>query len=342
MQNVRYLLPILALAAILSACGGGGSSSVSQGDIAVVGKEQISLADFNAEMQQAKESYQQSGQTFPKVGTSAYQSIKNQAVTLLVQHAERQSEADAEGIKVTDGDVQKRIDSVKKQYFKGKEKPFLAALKKAKLTLPQFEKDVRQQLLEQKLYDKITKDVTVPDIAAQLYYQQNMQKYSQQQSRDVEYMLIKKKALADSLYAQLKANPALFCSLAKKYSGDPSTKNNCGKATFTKGQTVAAFDQVLFSEPTNQLHAPIYDPTSYKAYFLVKPTSDVKPAKVTPFNQVKDSIKQTLLQQQKSDAVNKWSADIQKKYCSGSKIKYQVGYEPNPGPCTSATATTTT
>jgi parvulin-like peptidyl-prolyl isomerase len=182
----------------------------------------------------------------------------------------------------------------------------------------------------------------VPDVAAQLYYQQNIQNYSKPLSRDVEYMLIKKKALADSIYKQLKANPKLFCSLAKKYSGDPSTKNNCGKATFTKGQTVAAFDQVLFSQPTNVLHAPIYDPSQYKAYFLVKPTSDVTPQKVTPFNQVKGSIKQTLVQQQKSDAVNTWSADVQKKYCGGSKIKYQAGYEPNPGPCTSSTPTTTT
>ncbi len=30
-------------------------------------------------------------------------------------------------------------------------------------------------------------------------------------------------------------------------------------------------------------------------------------------------------------------------YCNGGKIKYQVGYQPNPDPCTSlATATNTT
>ena len=38
--------------------------------------------------------------------------------------------------------------------------------------------------------------------------------------------------------------------------------------------------------------------------------------------------------------MTKWVADIKTKYCD-SRIKYQVGYEPNPDPCTVASSTTT-
>jgi SurA-like protein/parvulin-like peptidyl-prolyl cis-trans isomerase-like protein len=352
MKNVRILLPLLALVALLAACGGGGgggAGALNKDDVAVVGDQHITTQDLAAELQQAKQSYAQNRQSFPKEGTSAYETIKSQAITLLVQHAERQAEAKKMGLTVTDKEVQQRLDTIKKQYFAGKngkidEAKYQQQLAKAKLTDAQFQKDIRQQLLEEKLYKKLTADAKVTDAEALTYYQAHPDVYTQAKSRDVQYMLIKKKALAASLYAKLKANDsyANFCKLAKQYSGDPSTAKSCGKATFTQGQTVKAFDTVLFSQPTNVTHPPVYDATSYKAYFLIRPLKAAKPRSSTPFAQVKSSIKQTLLQQKQTDAVNKWSSTVQKQFCSGSQIKFQVGDEPNPGPCTSLTTSTPT
>jgi parvulin-like peptidyl-prolyl isomerase len=352
MKNVRILLPLLALVALLAACGGGGgggSSSLAKDDVAVVGDQHITTSDLAAELEQAKQSYAQSGQSFPKEGTSAYQAIKSQAITLLVQHAERQVKAKQMGITVSDQEVQQRLDAIKKQHFAGKngkidEAKYQAQLKKAKLTEAQLRDDIRQQLVEEKLYKKLTASVKVSNAEALAYYQAHPDQYSQPKSRDVQYMLIKKKALADSLYAQLQKDDsyALFCKLAKKYSGDPSTAKSCGKATFSQGQTVAAFDNVLFTQPTGKTHAPVYDATSYKAYFLIRPLKVAKPRQTTPYSQLKDSIKQTLAQQKDSAAVNTWSTGVQKEFCSGGKIKFQVGDEPSPGPCTSLTTSTPT
>ena len=36
------------------------------------------------------------------------------------------------------------------------------------------------------------------------------------------------------------------------------------------------------------------------------------------------------------------SADLTKDFCTGSKIKYQVGYTPSPDPCTATTTNATT
>jgi hypothetical protein len=326
---------------VLAACGGGSKAAApSTGDVAVVGSDHISTADFNAVMASTAASYKQQGQAFPKQGTSAYESIKSQAVTLLVQRAERALEAKKEGIVVTDADVTKRLNQIKKQFFKGSEKEYKAQLKKAKLTEDSFRADIRQQILEERLYNKITKDVKVPESQIKAYYQSHISSYEQPASRDVQYMLIKKKALAQSLYTALKANPKLWCPDAKKYSGDPSSKNNCGKATFTKGSTVGAFDTVLFTEKTNVIHPPVYDSSQYKAYFLIRPLSAVKPGKTSTLKEETPSIRQTLLQTAKADAVTKWSKDLQKQYCSGSTISYQVGYQPNPDPCTPPTTST--
>ena len=70
----------------------------------------------------------------------------------------------------------------------------------------------------------------------------------------MRHILVKSKALAEPIYSQLKnASSKTWCALAKKYSLDPSSKESCGKSAFTKGQTVAEFDKVLFSAPTNKV-----------------------------------------------------------------------------------------
>jgi parvulin-like peptidyl-prolyl isomerase len=343
MHRFSYLLAIVALSAVLAACGGGGSSAkLDASDVAVVGSTHVSAGQFTAMMASAEASYKQQGQAFPKQGTSNYESIKSQAVTLLIQRAEREDEAASEGIVVTAADVQKRLVQIKKQYFKGDEKQYEAQLKKAKLTDATFRDDIKQQLVEEKLYAKITKDVKVTDKQIADYYKAHISSYSQAASRQVEYMLIKKKALADQLYAALKKNPSLWCADAKKYSGDPSSSGNCGKATFTKGSTVAAFDQVLFSQKTGVIHAPVYDKTQYKAYFLIRPLAAVKAGKTSTLAEETKTIKSTLLQQAKSDAINAWSTTITKQFCSGSQIKYQVGYQPSPDPCAATTTSNTT
>jgi parvulin-like peptidyl-prolyl isomerase len=166
--------------------------------------------------------------------------------------------------------------------------------------------------------------------------------YSQPQSRDLRYILVKTKAVADSVYNQVKnGTDKTWCTLAKKYAKDASGQN-CGKATFTKGQTVAVFDKVAFSQPAHVVHAPFYDPTQYKSWFIVEPLGPVKPRTTTPEKQVAGTIKQQLVQQKKNQAMTDWVSSTSKGFCSGGKIKYQVGYKPTPDPCAVTTTNATT
>jgi peptidyl-prolyl cis-trans isomerase C len=343
MKTARLLIPIFVVAALAAGCGGGSSAKLKGDDVAVVGRTHITDTDFATVMAQAKQSYAQSNQTFPKQGTTSYESIKNQAVTLLIQQAERDEKAASLGIEITPKQVQKRLDTIKKQYFQGSDKKYKAQLKKQKLNDAEVRKDIRSQLIGEALFAKLTKDVKVTNDEAAQYYAQHRALYTKAQTRDVQYMLIKSKTIANSVYAQLKSGDAkTWCTLAKKYSQDPSSKNTCGKATFSKGQTVKAFDTVLFAQPTNVVHAPVYDAVQYKSYFIIRPLSNVKPRQSTPFSQVSASIKQQLLQTKKNAAMNTWVSGLSKEFCSGSKIKYQVGYTPNPDPCAATTTNPTT
>jgi parvulin-like peptidyl-prolyl isomerase len=337
--KIYLLLPLALVVALAAGCGGGGgdSASLEDSDVAVVGSEHIKQAQFDQLMSQAQKSFQQQGRKFPKAGTTEHSTIKSQAVTLLVQQAEREEKANDLGVDVSDKDVDKRLTQIKKQYFQGSEKKYQQQLKKQGLTDDQVRRDVRAQLISEAVFKKVTGDVKVTDSQIHDYYVQHPQLYAQPQSRDVRHILVKDKALADKIYSQLKSGGD-FAALAKKYSTDPGSKNTGGKLTVSKGQTVPEFDKLAFSLKTNEISKPVK--TQY-GWHIIQPLSAVKPRKTTPENQVKESIKQQLVQQKKNESMTKWVNDLTKDFCSGDKVKYQVGYKPNPDPCATVNKSTT-
>jgi foldase protein PrsA len=346
MSNLRYLIPIAlaaALMAVLAACGSDSSSDkLSANDIAVIGKTHITKAQFDALIERAKVSYKQQKQTFPKEGTSGFQTVKAEAVSFLVQQAERLQKADSMGIKISDADVDKRLAQIKKQYFKNDEKKYEAYLKQNKLTEADVLDSVREQLVSEAVSAKLTKNLKVSDKQVSDYYKTNISQYTQQPTRVVRYILVKQKATAQQIYKQLKnGNDATWCKLAKKYAKD-SSGQQCGRASFSKGQTVPVFDKVAFGTPAHVVHAPFYDPTSYKSWFVVEPLGPIAKAAVTPQSKVASQIKQTLLQADKNTAMSDWLAGLKKSFCSGSKIKYAVGYVASPDPCAATTTSSTT
>jgi foldase protein PrsA len=338
-----FVLIILA-AVLLAGCGGGSSAKLSPSDVAVVGSEHVSLTDLNNTLNRAKIAYKQQGQAFPKQGTTNYQAVRDNVVTLLVEQAELDQKAAAMGIKVTEADIDARIALVKKQYFGGSQTKYLAEIKKQGYTEEQVRTDViRPQLISERVQKQITKDVKVSDADVQKYYNDNKSLYQQPETRDVRYILVgKSKTTAQSVYQQLvKGGDKVWCTLAKKYAKDASGQN-CGKATFSKGQTVAIFDTTAFSSPIKKVVKPFYDPTQYKAWFVMEALGPVKPKSTTPEKQVASQIKSTLLTNKQKTAVTAFSSSLTKSYCHGSKIRYQVGYAPAQDPCTATTTSATT
>jgi foldase protein PrsA len=335
MRPLRFgtvALVLLAVVLALSACGGG-VASLKGDDVAVVGSQHITQQQFAALMERAKAAYKAQKRTFPAPGTPEYQALKNQAVEVLVQRAEFEQKASDVGVKVDEKKVDDRIGQVRKQYFGGSDTKFKAQLAKQGLSVDEFRQDERIQILSQDLYTKITKDVKVSDNDAKKWYDTHKSQYGTPETREIRHILVPSKALANKLFDRLKAGES-FAKLARKYSKDPSSARNGGKLTVSKGLTVPTFDQTAFLLGTGTISRPIK--TQY-GYHLIQPLSEVKPAKTTPFNQVKASIKQQLLQQKKNEKMQKWVDDTKKEF--KKKIRYADGYKP---PSTSTTSTSTT
>jgi parvulin-like peptidyl-prolyl isomerase len=331
------LLTLCSLALFAAGCGGTSTATLGSDDAAVVGSLPVTKAQFQSLMDRAKKSYDAQKKKFPTPGSTEYEQLKGQAITFLVQRVEFEQEADAMGIKITQDKVNKRIEQLKKQFYGGSEQRYLKTLKQQGLTEDQAKEEVRNQLISEELFKKVTGTVTVSKQEIKAYYNSHKSQYGQPQTREVRHILVPKKALADSIYAQLKSG-ANFATLAKKYSKDPGSASNGGKLTISKGQTVPAFDKTAFALKKGELSKPIH--TQY-GYHIIQALSEIKPAKTTSLSKVESSIKQQLEQQRKNDAMTKWVETKKKGFCK-SGIKYQVGYQPNPDPCATLTSTTTT
>jgi parvulin-like peptidyl-prolyl isomerase len=331
------LFGFASLALLAAACGGTTTASLGSDDVAVVGDQQISKDQFQQLMARAQKSYEQQKRPFPKAGTAEYEQLKGQAITFLVQQAEVEEQAKKLGVDITDEKVDKEIARYKKQFYGGSDARYEKAVKQQGLTDEQARGAIRQQLISQALFKKVTGNVKASDADIKEYYDTHKTQYVQPESREVRHILVTKKALADSLYQQLKGG-GNFAKLAKQYSKDPGSAANGGKLTVSKGQTVPQFDKTAFSLKTGQISQPVH--TQY-GYHIIQALSGVKAATTTKLSQVRASIRQQLEQQKKNDKITKWLEDTKKSYCNG-KIKYQVGYQPSQDPCTTLTGSTST
>jgi foldase protein PrsA len=331
----RSLMLAAAALAVLTvvAAGCGGTDEVPPDAVAVVDGTPISKSTLDELLTRTKKTYAAQKRQFPKAGTSEYQALQTQAVAFLVQRAEYAREADKLGVKVTDAQIQQKVDGVKKQYFGGNEKKFEAGLKAQSYTLAALRDDARAQLVSEGIYKDITGNVKISDAEAQQYYDQNIDRYKVAESRVVRHILVKTKDEADQIRSEIE-NGADFATLAKEKSQDPGSKDQGGKLTVSKGQTVAPFDKAAFSLDTNQLSEPVK--TQY-GYHLIQPLTDVKKGRVTPFTEVRTQIKSQLMQQKQGNVVSQWVSKVEKEY--KGKVSYATGYEP---PDTTATSTGTT
>lgn len=330
------LLSMLLLLALVAVGCGGDSEEVPADAIAVVDGTDVQKSEFDALIAQAKKSYSLQKREFPKAGSPEYNTLKNQAVQFLVQRTQFELQAEELDVEVTEKQVNDRLAQIKKQYFGGSDKKYQDQLKQQGLTEEQVKRDIRAQLIQEGIFKQVTEDVKITDKEIQEYYNENKSQFGTPEQRDVRHILVPTKKQADDLYAQLQ-DGANFAALAKKFSKDPASASQGGKLTIARGQTVPTFDQTAFLLAKNTISRPVK--TQY-GYHIIEPLSEIKPAKTTPLNQVKDSIRQQLLQTRRNEAMTKWVEETKKDF--EEKTNYQVGFTPPKTSSTTTTGATTT
>ena len=209
----------------------------------------------------------------------------------MVQQALVFQYATAQHIDVTDADISKRVQEIQSRFPPGQ---FEAIIKGQGLTLEDVKNIAREQLILEKAVDKT---ITVSDAAVKDYFDKNHVQFDTQPQVRARHILVKTKADADTVEAQLKTG-ANFADLAKKFSTDPGTKDKGGElGWFGKGQMVPAFQNMAFSLAPGQTSPPVQTPFGWHVIQVEEKKAGMKATLADSRDKVERSLKQVQEQQ---------------------------------------------
>lgn len=274
-----------------------------------------------------------------------YLMMEQQVINQLIIQELLDQEADARGIKATSKDVDQALKEIMDQ-MGGKEQ-LMNVLKQNGISVGEFKKDVQNQVKMQKLANSVGK-ISISDKECEDYYKKHPEQFKNPQQVRASHILIsaneyqlgedikskskkeisdedlktqvqkimdEKKALADKLDKELKADSSKFAEYAKKYSEDPGSAQNGGDlGFFAKEQMVPEFSKVAFSLKPNTVSDVVKTPYGYHIIFV----QDRREPMVTPYDKAKSGIKDYLTSEKQIQALDKLTSSAKKK----AKIEY--------------------
>lgn len=219
-----------------------------------------------------------------------YETLRDQAIQLLVSARWIEGEASDRGITVDDSEVEKAFKAQKEQSF-AKERDFERFLERSGQTTQDVMMRVRFDLLWTKIRDQATKgDERVTDEQIRTYYQRNRERFGQPERRDLRVVLARTRAQADAAVAQLAAGRS-WRAVARRYSIDEATKARGGKLDdVSRGQQEPALDKAILRAPADAVRGPVKTRFGYYVFAV----TNVDEASRQTLEQAKPTIAQVL------------------------------------------------
>lgn len=325
-MNRTFRVLSVALAGVLLIGAAGCSRDVA----ATVNGQTISKSSIDTQLAQLKKQYPQMfAGPDAKTREADFFSrlLDNEVNQVLVEQ-----EAAKQNVSVSDAEVQKQIDALKKGF--ASDTAFQAALTTNNMTMDKLKQQEKIQLETQALIAKLTKNTQVSEAEMAAYYEKNKASlFANKASIHPAHILfdVNDKATAEKVLAEVKANPSSFATLAKKYSKDTASAAKGGDLGWPSTPYLPEFEKAIAATPAGQL-----DPSLVKTavgWHIIK-VIEKRGNSIRPYASVKDQIRQMVLQQKQADAFQKLLDQLKK----AAKITYANGT----GPVTPSASTSST
>jgi parvulin-like peptidyl-prolyl isomerase len=321
----------LLAAVLLAGCGGssGSGSAVPAGDVAVVDGQSITVAELETTMNIARLTLKTS---YPEPGTEEWVSLRSRALESLAHEAELRAWAKNLGVTVKPSAVDAAVKATLVSAFPGKAKGSVdqakvdAEFKTTGMTRSLLRSRIETKLLAAAAADRVAARPNVTDAQIQAQYDKDKATlYTQPERRKLRHILVKTKALADQLYAQLQSSDASFAELAKQYSTDTASKTAGGElGVSTRSNLVKPFADVAFSIQQGVVSPPVH---SQFGWHLIEAEGPVLKKSVRPLDvTLKVQIRSQLAEKQRQKSVaDKFAAAVDQ---LSQNIEFAPGYSP--------------
>jgi parvulin-like peptidyl-prolyl isomerase len=333
------LLALVVPVLLLAACGAD-EKKVPAGAIAAVADGVVTQEQFDQIWAQAEAQYksQDGAPAFPEEGSAQYNQLKASIVNYLVQNQVIKEKAAELDVSVTDKQFQERMKQIVQQV--GGQKKLDKLLEQQAVTQPQLEEQLKSQMLQDAVQQKVYADIKVNDADLQKYFDDpaNEAQFNVPESVDARHVLVKTEAEAEEVRAMLEADnsDANWKKVAKEFSTDPGSKDAGGSlGNFPRGRMVKAFEDVAFGLDVGEVSQPVKTQFGYHVIEVTKKT----PGSTQTFEEAKPTIEQQLKSQKQATAWEDWI----KEAMAAAGVVYALGFDPailtaSPSPGASAPA----
>ncbi|MDF2935526.1 MAG: PpiC-type peptidyl-prolyl cis-trans isomerase [Paenibacillaceae bacterium] len=206
-------------------------------------------------------------------------------------------ESDKANIQVTDADLDKEMEQIKKSFSSDEE--FAQALVTYNMTLESLKADMHIQVQLRKLLEP---QVKISDEDIKTYYDTNLESMKTPEQVRASHILVATKEEAEAVLTSLKGG-ADFAALAKEKSTDTASKEAGGDLEFfPKGVMEESFETAAFALKDGELSSVVE--TSH-GFHVIK-TTEHKAAATPTLEEKTEEIRQALSEEQISTLSQSW------------------------------------
>lgn len=227
------------------------------------------------------------------------------ALDVLITNKLIELEADKQEITVSDEEVEEELATLAESY--GGE----TALEEAVVASGSTMDDVREDIINYIKTEKLLEPrIEITDEELQTYFDENKDTFATTEQVQASHILVADEATANEVKSKLDAGED-FSELAKEYSTDTTTAESGGDlGYFSSGDMVAEFEEVAFALGVNEISTPVK--TEY-GYHIIK-VVDHQEAKEANFEDSKEEIKNTLMNEKMSTEYTVWLEELKEEY----------------------------
>lgn len=342
---VLFGVVFVVLFVVVAIAEGVGDPSIPSGDVILVQDTpgevgHISSADIEhaIEVTAAGEGQKKT----PKPGEPKYEEAKEAAVKFVLEGVWIQGLANEWGIEVSEQEITKKLNEIKKESFKS-EKEFNEFLKKSHYSEEDVRNRVKIQILSEKLQEELKEKAPQPTQSEikDYYEAAKATQFTQQPTRDVRVIVNKdKKKSEEALAALAKDNSAgNWKKVAKKYSEEAVTKESGGlKKGVQEGVEEEPLNAAFFNTPEGQVEGPLKAKAGYTVFEVVNSTPESVQSFETVESQVKSTLAQRLEQEYFTNYLTQFATDwTARTFCAPGYViercaNYKGSGHPSTGP----------
>ena len=164
-------------------------------------------------------------------------------------------------------------------------------------------------LLKGYAFNKIVEDIKVEKDEIKLFFEDNKNLFSQQESIKASHILVEEKNNADNILSEINDGMS-FEEAAKEYSTCPSKEAGGSLGEFGRGQMVPEFEEAAFNMEEGTISEPVKTQFGYHIIRLDKKSQ----ADQVEFDEVKTEVEKQLLVRKQEDKYKEKIDALRKKY----------------------------